>query len=159
MGQFSGHEENTQPNKEGTPGRGTENGQLQWVVEAIGQLKTSHEMLSKTVEHKLDVVHQQGEAKRELLEAKLSAMEEKLRSGSQNLEDKLKAGNQSLEDKLQSGNRSLENRIDQNHQLLLSKLESNALTPYKMIVGGLKWGIGIPATLWALFNVVSKLLH
>lgn len=153
------------PRQEGTPSRGGDNAQLQWVIESITQLKASHEAigsqlkanhesltvevrtgkesLATTIEHKLELLKTTTAQKSDTIDAKISAMDERL-----------------IEK-----HRAIEERIIQNHSLLMAKIENAELKVGKAHSDSrfdtMKWVIGLavafPSVAWVVVQLVTHL--
>ncbi|PTA96701.1 hypothetical protein C9415_03670 [Kluyvera sp. Nf5] len=140
MNNFQQFNQNANPNEQGTPNLGSENGQLQWILTAIEQLRVS----SSSMHDKLDNHIQNINLK---IDSNQNAVSERIVDKNKGIEDKLNHKFEVIELKLAAVQKS----IDDNHSLACEKIESVKPVIFNKINDDQKisnrWTIGILITL------------
>jgi len=132
--------QNANPNDQGTPSLGSENGQLQWILTAIEQLRLS----SSSMHDKLDSHIQNINSK---IDSNHNAVGEKIIDKNKGIEDKLNHKFEVIELKLTAVQKS----IDDNHTLACEKIESvkpiilNKINDEQKVSN--RWTVGLLLTL------------
>ena len=140
------------PKPEGTPHRGTENSQIQWVIENVSQLKVSHESLATAVRVSKDSLTSNLDHKLELLKANTTQRSDSIDSKLSHMDDRL---NERL--------KAIDERIQQNQNLLVSKIENAELKLGKAVsdskIDSIKWmfglAFGLPSVAWTIVQIVE----
>ncbi|WP_238759113.1 hypothetical protein [Klebsiella oxytoca] len=129
---------NESPRRDGPPSRTNENAQIQWLIESVTQLKTSHESLNGKIEQRFEC-----------------------------LETKIDARNQTTDARVDARHQTTEQKISGNHDLLMNKIETMELRIQKSIsdskVDGIKWAIGLaiglPSVAWMVIQIVKAVIR
>lgn len=79
----------TPPSHDSTPNKNTENQQLQWVIESLTQLRTSHETFTNKIDGRLDVLEEKIDRKHTAIIEKVDNHKELLSSKIENSELKM----------------------------------------------------------------------
>lgn len=146
------YSQSVSPQTDGTPSKSADNRQIQWVVENISQLKSSHDSLVREIN-----------GNKEHLTLTLDHHVELLRSSINQKNELIDVGFKRIEERLDEKNRSLEEKISCNHALLTSKIEA---TEHKIgkaqsdtRFDTMKWVIGLmvgfPSIAWAIVQIVK----
>lgn len=151
---------NESPRSDGTPSRSSENAQLQWLIESVSQLKTSHERMADKfngIESHLKSTHENMK----------SAIDSKLEC----IETRISSRNELLDSKIDTRHKSTDEKMTGNHELIVSKMETLELRIHKSITDSKAAGaklyiplffsiaMGIPGTVWMaiqIFNAFTK---
>lgn len=134
------------PQQESVPASNSENRQIQWVIESLTKLHSSHENLSTKIDMRMD------------------GMEEKLSNATNVLETKIQGHQQRIDEKLDIKHSSLEGKFDTHTQLFSTKMENCELKIHKTIaesrITTIKWFVGlmiaVPGMTWMLIQIFSK---
>lgn len=149
------HSDGVSPQTDGTPSKNSENRQIQWLIENVSSLKSSHEALTADVrgnkdffstqlDHKLELLSVTTTQKHDVVVAKLSLSDERLTER----------------------HRALEDKINSNHQLMMAKLEAmehkvgkahsdTRFDTMKWVIGLM---IGFPSIAWAIVQIVKTVV-
>lgn len=127
---------NESPRRDGTPSRTNENAQLQWIIESVTQLKSSHDNLNGRIDHRFEC-----------------------------LEMKIDSRNQTTEAKIDSRHVTTEQKIAHTHDMLVNKIDTMEMKIQKSIsdsrVESIKWAIGLaigfPSVAWMVIQIVKVL--
>ncbi|XHF49443.1 MAG: hypothetical protein PIK35_12360 [Enterobacter roggenkampii] len=125
------------PNEASTPARGTENQQLQWVMESLSRLQQSHESMLVKMDARFDT-----------------------------LDSRIEDRHNRLDTKIDSKIDLIEHKITSNHTIVESKITTCELKISKDIadskIAHAKWIVGIifglPAVFWMGYQLVHALL-
>ena len=146
------HFDGVSPQAEGPPNKGTENRQIQWLIEGVSALKASQETLAADIKSNKDHFSIQLDHKLELLNV----------TAAQN-NDAAAAKLAHIDERLTERHRALEDKISNNHQLLIAKLDAmehkvgkahsdTRFDTMKWIIGMM---VGIPASAWTIVRIVD----
>ncbi|MGY3922070.1 hypothetical protein LA366_02740 [Aeromonas jandaei] len=155
------------PRQEGTPSRGGDNAQLQWVIESITQLKASHEAIGRQLKADHESLTVEVRTGKESLATSIEHKLELLKTTTAQKNDTIDAKISAMDERLIEKHRAIEERIIQNHSLLMAKIENAELKVGKAHSDArfdtMKWVIGLavafPSVAWMvvqLFNNFSK---
>lgn len=113
MNGYNKNGRNSNPNAEGPPGNGSENGQLQWVLTTIAKLEMSTSSLHDKLDSHMDAINKK-------LDSNNSVMFEKMIEKNKNIEDKIDSKHQILELKITNAHES----IGSKHEIACEKMIS-----------------------------------
>lgn len=151
---------NESPRTDSTPSRSNDNAQLQWLIESVSQLKTSHERMTNSIEHKFESIDSHLKSSHEHMKGVIDNKFECI-------ETKIEARNGSFDDRFDTRHKATDEKMTSNHNLIMVKMEALELRIHNSIaeskISGAKWYIplalsiimGIPGVIWMVLQIVK----
>lgn len=125
------------PSETGTPANGTQNQQLQWVLESMSRLQRSHDALLSKIDARFDTLDSRIEDRHSRLDSKI--------------DNKIEL----VEHKITSNHTLIENKITNCELKITKDISDSKIAHAKWIIGLV---FAMPAVFWMLYQLVSSLM-